>query len=78
MKKVSEKREELRNKTDAITRNSRKFRGWGLAFLLLGIGITLSGFSIGMFIYSFSFGLLLFFIISDLMAWRLNRRLMET
>jgi hypothetical protein len=74
MKKVSEERKELRKRTEAITRSSRKFRGWGLALLFIGIGITFGGYSFGVIIYSFGFGLLLFSLLADLMAWRLKRR----
>jgi hypothetical protein len=78
MKKVSERREELRERAEGITRSSRKFRWWGLAFLFLGIGITLGGFPVGVLIYSLGFGLLLFSLIADLIAWRLKRRFRGT
>lgn len=78
MKKVSEKRKELRERAEGITRRSRKFRGWGIAILLIGVGITLGGFSIGALIYAFGFGLLLFSLIADLIAWRLKRKFRGT
>jgi hypothetical protein len=78
MKKVSKRREELRRRAEAITQSSRKFRWWGIAFVLLGIGLALGGFFIGILIYSFGFGLLLFSLVADLIAWRLRKKFRGT
>lgn len=78
MKKVSDRREELRKKAEAITRSSRKFRWWGLAFVLLGVGPAFGGFFIGVLMCSFGIGLLLFSLLADLMAWRLKKRFRGT
>jgi hypothetical protein len=75
MKRVGNKREELRRRKSAAIQSSKKFQWWGIAIGFIGIGLAIGGFKIGVFIYFFGFGLLIFALLSQIIAWRLHKKI---